>query len=137
MNEVAGRLVVWCLVTSNTRPPDTRPPVTFRFAQPGRCHLCRAPLPRTAGLHFLLCNFAECAHLSRLFMSDREQIETIRSLTLAQLVDLRANPKPTYSIDGQTISWTSYIQSLQQTVDWCDAKLIGLAPFEVQSRGTT
>ena len=70
-------------------------------------------------------------------MSDREQIESIRSLTLAQLVDLRADPKPTYSIDGQTISWTAYIQSLQETVDWCDAKLVGLEPFEVQSRGTT
>lgn len=70
-------------------------------------------------------------------MSDREQIESIRSLTLAQLVELCANPKPTYSIDGQTISWTAYIQSLQQTVDWCDAKLVGLEPFEVQSRGTT
>jgi len=70
-------------------------------------------------------------------MSDREQIESIRSLTLAQLVDLRANPKPTYSIDGQTISWTAYIQSLQETVDWCDAKLVGLEPVEVQSRGTT
>ena len=70
-------------------------------------------------------------------MSDREQIESIRSLTLAQLVELRANPKPTYSIDGQTISWTAYIQSLQETVDWCDAKLVGLEPFEVQSRGTT
>jgi hypothetical protein len=56
---------------------------------------------------------------------------------LAQLVDLRADPKPTYSIDGQTISWTAYIQSLQETVDWCDAKLVGLEPFEVQSRGTT
>jgi len=70
-------------------------------------------------------------------MSDREQIESIRSQTLAQLVDLRANPKPTYSIDGQTVSWTDYIRSLEQTVDWCDAKLIGLAPFEVQSQATT
>jgi hypothetical protein len=70
-------------------------------------------------------------------MSDREQIESIRSQTLAQLVDLRASPKPTYSIDGQTVSWTDYIRSLEQTVDWCDAKLIGLAPFEVQSQATT
>jgi hypothetical protein len=70
-------------------------------------------------------------------MTDREQIETIRHLTLAQLVDLRANPKPTYSIDGQTVSWTAYVNSLLQTVDWCDAKLIGLEPFEVQSQATT
>jgi hypothetical protein len=70
-------------------------------------------------------------------MSDREQIESIRAQTLAQLVDLRANPKPTYSIDGQTVSWTDYVRSLQETVDWCDAKLIGLAPFEIQSQATT
>jgi hypothetical protein len=70
-------------------------------------------------------------------MSDREQIESIRSQTLAQLADLRANPKPTYSIDGQTVSWTDYVRALQETVDWCDAKLIGLAPFEIQSQATT
>ena len=70
-------------------------------------------------------------------MTDQQQIESIRSQTLAQLVDLRANPKPTYSIDGQTVSWTDYVRSLEETVDWCDAKLIGLAPFEVQSQATT
>jgi hypothetical protein len=70
-------------------------------------------------------------------MSDRQQIESIRAQTLAQLVDLRTSPKPTYSIDGQTVSWTDYIRSLEETVDWCDAKLIGLAPFEVQSQATT
>ncbi len=67
-------------------------------------------------------------------MTDREQIELIRNLTLAQLVELRASPKPTYSIDGQTVSWTAYVASLQETVDWCDTKLVGLAPFEVQSQ---
>ena len=70
-------------------------------------------------------------------MTDIQQIQTIRQQTLAQLVDLRANPKPTYSIDGQTVSWTAYVNSLQSTIDWCDAKLIGLEPFEVQSRATT
>lgn len=70
-------------------------------------------------------------------MTDREQIETIRSQTLAQIVELRANPKPTYMVDGQTVSWSDYVRSLQETVDWCDAKLIGLEPFEVQSQATT
>lgn len=70
-------------------------------------------------------------------MTDREQIETIRSQTLAQILELRANPKPTYMVDGQTVSWTDYVGSLQNTVDWCDAKLIGLEPFEVQSQATT
>jgi hypothetical protein len=69
--------------------------------------------------------------------NDRRQIETIRSLALAQLVELRASPKPTYRIDGQTVSWESYIRSLEATVDWCDTKLIGLDPFEIRSQGYT
>ncbi len=69
--------------------------------------------------------------------TDREQLETIKSQTLAQLVELRADPKPTYSIDGQTVSWTSYISSLENTVAWCNAQLRGLEPAEVESRGFT
>jgi len=70
-------------------------------------------------------------------MTDVEQIQSIRQLTLAQLAELRANPKPSYTIDGQIVSWTAYIESLQRTVDWCDAKLIGLTPFEVRSQAIT
>ena len=69
--------------------------------------------------------------------SEAQQITSIRSLTLAQLEQLRANPKPTYSIDGQRVSWTEYVESLQQTVDWCDQKLAGYEPFECRSQGTT
>ena len=45
--------------------------------------------------------------------------------------------KPTYTIDGQTVAWESYVKSLETTVDWCDEKLIGLDPFEVRSQGYT
>ena len=69
--------------------------------------------------------------------SEVEQIASIRSLTLAQLEQLRADPKPTYSLDGQRVSWTEYIESLQQTIDWCDQKLAGYEPFECRSQGTT
>ena len=69
--------------------------------------------------------------------SESQQIATIRSLTLTQMEELRANPKPTYSIDGQCVSWSEYFQSLQQTVDWCDRKLASYDPFEIQSQGTT
>lgn len=69
--------------------------------------------------------------------NDRKQIETIRGLALAQLIELRASPKPTYKIDGQTVSWEGYIKSVEATIDWCDEKLIGLDPFEVRSQGYT
>jgi hypothetical protein len=67
--------------------------------------------------------------------SDLEQLQTIRNQTLQQIADLRANPKPTYTIDGQQVSWESYVESLQRTVDWCDGKLNAAQPFEFVSRG--
>jgi hypothetical protein len=69
--------------------------------------------------------------------SDCEQFAAIRRQALAQLVDLRANPKPSYMIDGQKVLWETYARSLQETVDWCDAKLSALEPFEVRSQGLT
>lgn len=70
-------------------------------------------------------------------MSDQQQLETIKSLALAQLAELRAVPKPTYTLDGQTVSWESYAASLERTIDWCDQKLAALAPYEIRSEGTT
>jgi hypothetical protein len=69
--------------------------------------------------------------------SDIEQIETIKSEALAQLAELRAHPKPSYTVDGQQVSWTQYAESLERTVDWCDGKLAGYQPFEVRSQGVT
>ena len=69
--------------------------------------------------------------------SDQKQIETIRSLVLGQLVELRANPKPSYNLGGQSVSWETYLSSLQRAVDWCDAKLTDSEPFEITSRGVS
>ena len=41
------------------------------------------------------------------------------------------------SIDGQTVSWTAYLRSLEDTVEWCNAQLRGLEPAEVESRACT
>ena len=67
--------------------------------------------------------------------TDLEQIQTIKARTLDQLADLRTSPKPTYTLDGQHVSWETYLTSLQRTIDWCDEKLAGYEPFEVESRG--
>ncbi len=70
-------------------------------------------------------------------LRDRLQIETIKNQTLQLIEDLRANPKPTYSIDGQTVSWTHYVETLQETVDWCDRKIADSEPFEIHTQGIT
>ena len=69
--------------------------------------------------------------------SDLEQIRTIKSQTLAIIAELTANPKPTYYLDGQTVSWNDYLATLQATVDWCEKKLAGQEPFEIRSQGIT
>jgi hypothetical protein len=70
-------------------------------------------------------------------MTDIEQVQTIKSQTLAQLALVRAEPKPSYTVDGQRVSWESYALSLQRTIDWCDRKLADYEPFELHTRGTT
>ena len=69
--------------------------------------------------------------------SDLEQLSTIRSQTLAILAEMTANPKPSYTLDGQTVSWGDYLVKLRATVNWCERKLAGCEPFEIHSRGTT
>ena len=69
--------------------------------------------------------------------SDIQQLVTIKSQTLARMAEITAQPKPTYQIDGQLVAWGDYLTQLQRTVDWCNEKLAGEAPFEVQSQGYT
>jgi hypothetical protein len=68
-------------------------------------------------------------------LTDAQQIATIKSQTLARMAEITAEPKPNYSIDGQTIAWSDYLRQLQQTIDWCNEKLAGEMPCEFQSQG--
>ncbi len=69
--------------------------------------------------------------------SDLEQVRAIKSQTLARIAELTAEPKPTYYLDGQSVSWSEYLGRLQATVDWCDRQLAGQEPIEVLSQGMT
>ena len=65
------------------------------------------------------------------------QLETIRSQLVTQLTDVTLDPKPTYSIDGQTVSWAQHTQLLQTSIDWCNAQSRGLQPAEIPTRAIT
>jgi len=54
---------------------------------------------------------------------DAEQIATIKTQTLARIAEITAEPKPSYSIDGQKVAWADYLRQLLATVNWCDNKL--------------
>jgi hypothetical protein len=69
--------------------------------------------------------------------TDSEQLTTIKRQTLAIIADLTAQPKPSYTLDGQSVSWDEYLAQLQATVRWCDEQLSRLEPFEMRSQGYT
>jgi hypothetical protein len=52
----------------------------------------------------------------------------IKSQTLTTIAELTANPKPSYSIDGQTVQWTDYLKQLRLTVEWCDQQMAQSEP---------
>ncbi len=68
-------------------------------------------------------------------MTDLQQIQTIKSQTLALIAEITALPKPTYKIDGQNVLWTQYLARLHETADWCDRQMAVVAPTETRSQG--
>ena len=67
-------------------------------------------------------------------MNDIEQIRKIRSQTLALLAEVTGAPKPTYSVDGQSVAWNDYLKQLCETVTWCDTRLDNEEPFEFRTQ---
>ena len=70
-------------------------------------------------------------------MSNAEQIATIKANTLAQIEQVSAEKKPSYSEDGQTFRWQEYIEHLQRRVEWCNQQLAAEEPFEFPTQGYT
>ena len=70
-------------------------------------------------------------------MSNAEQLERIRTNILNRIEEITANPKPNYSIDGQTVSWQSYLDSLMARLTAINEQINADTPFEEVSRGIT
>lgn len=54
---------------------------------------------------------------------DRATIEAARDSAVTALAAAMANPKPSYTIDGQKVDWTAYRDSLQASIDWATKTL--------------
>lgn len=63
--------------------------------------------------------------------TNAQQLETIKANVLAILVDLTENPKPTYTIDGQTVAWADYFKTLTDQLAVIDEQLTSEDPFEI------
>ncbi len=68
---------------------------------------------------------------------DLDALRTVRAQTLQLLTDVTAQPKPTYTVDGQSVAWEAYLAQLRATLDWCDAKLAAGEIFEISTRART
>lgn len=68
---------------------------------------------------------------------DVQAIRLIRSQCLALIAELTLQPKPSYQLEGQSVSWSEYLGRLQEVVEWCDVKLAEAEPFEARSRAVT
>lgn len=65
-----------------------------------------------------------------------ENLIAARDGFTAQLADIAAGPKkPSYNIDGQSVSWTQYYQFLMKSIDDLDAKINAADPYEFVSEG--
>lgn len=70
--------------------------------------------------------------------TDAENIIAMRSALLATLAAEAANPKPSYSIDGQSVDWNGYRSALLSQVQSLNAMLptfVGV--FEEIAEATT
>jgi len=76
-------------------------------------------------------------HGETIMSDDREFIQLIRSQTLGLIQQLTAQPKPSYELDGQRVSWTEYLGRLIEIVNWCDQQLAAETPCEIRSLGLT
>lgn len=72
-------------------------------------------------------------------MSDNfaNQLRTIRAQTLAIIAEITKTPKPTYSLDGQSVSWETYLKQLQATVSWCNTQIAASEPCEIRTQAGT
>ena len=70
-------------------------------------------------------------------MSNAQTLATIKTNLLARIQEVTAQPKPNYNIDGQSVSWQSYLDSLFAKLDKINEQINSDTPFEEVSRGVT
>lgn len=66
---------------------------------------------------------------------DLATLTQIRDNYVAQKLELSANYKPDYSVDGQTVSWVNYMKYLDEQIEKTNREINAFAGGEVVSFG--
>jgi hypothetical protein len=64
--------------------------------------------------------------------SYEDNLKAVKENIAARLAEITASPKPSYSIDGQSVSWTEYFNSLVQQLKEIEAR--EQEPWEIRQR---
>jgi hypothetical protein len=64
-------------------------------------------------------------------------LQSIRDNILARIAEVTAAPKPNYNIDGQSVSWQTYLDSLFAALEKINDQINASEPYEFVSRGVT
>jgi hypothetical protein len=70
-------------------------------------------------------------------MADIDRLKTIKTQVLALLEDLTVNPKPSYNLDGQEVSWMEYQKMLFARLEGLNELIAADEPFELHTQGFT
>lgn len=70
-------------------------------------------------------------------MSYVDDLTTARNNFAAKLAEVSAAPKPSYSIDGQQVSWTDYYRFLSEQVEKLNQQIASGESYEEVSIGIT
>lgn len=53
----------------------------------------------------------------------KENLETIRSQIVDQIADMTENPKPSYGVGGQSVSWGEHMNNLMNALEQLEVRI--------------
>ena len=66
--------------------------------------------------------------------TDCDNLAQVKSNLIAILADMSAHPKPTYSLDGKSVSWAEYYSMIFNNLENVNRQIVFCqGPFEVRS----
>ena len=63
------------------------------------------------------------------------QLKSIKQLLLNAMLQDALNPQPDYSLEGESVSRTTWRAALTQQIDWIDTQLDRYEPYEIYQIG--
>ena len=67
-------------------------------------------------------------------MSQAAELRTIRDQIIANLKAETLSPKPSYSIDGESVDWTTWAKSQQDRLEQLNKMIVALEPYFLATR---